>query len=340
MSRHSIREHERSATHVDHGCANPNGSYANKAWSNEQTLHVAAMYSNPQRWNTRLRLFNDFRRHMASMPNIRLYVGELAYGNRPFEVTSANCPTDFQFRSQDELWHKENILNLVIQQFDPGWEYGGYCDGDFHWTRHDLGVETIQELQHYDWVQMFSSHTNLGPDHQVLGNGVGYVAAIHQRLMQGKDPHTYTWPGSPGGAWAFRREAFSKCGQLLDTCILGSGDYYMARALMMHEHEHPELYGCGPKYAESILAWHKRAAVLRGNVGYVDAHACHHFHGPIKNRGYNWRWKILKENAYNPFEDIFRDARGVYRLTPDKPGFRDDLRRYFQSRNEDQISLV
>ena len=56
-------------------------------WSNDATLHVASAYSNPLRWRTRRVLMNDFRQHMAASPNVALHAGELAYGDRPFEVT-------------------------------------------------------------------------------------------------------------------------------------------------------------------------------------------------------------------------------------------------------------
>jgi len=82
---------------------------------------------------------HDFRRHLATLPNVKLYVGELAYGERPFEVTSADHPNDLQMRTREELWHKENILNATIQRLFPvGWQYGAYVDGDCHFTRGDI----------------------------------------------------------------------------------------------------------------------------------------------------------------------------------------------------------
>lgn len=84
---------------VDHTIAHPDVHYPVSHWSEEQTLHVATAYSNPCRWRTRRKLFNDFRRHMVAMPNVRLYVGELAYGDRPFEVTDASHGQDVQLRT-------------------------------------------------------------------------------------------------------------------------------------------------------------------------------------------------------------------------------------------------
>jgi len=136
-----------------------------KPWSEAQTLHVAVAYSNPVRWTTRRTLMNDFRDHMQLSANVVLHVGELAYGDRPFEVTGAD-PNDVRLRTSHELWHKENILNLVVQRFPPGWQYGAIVDGDFHMTRRDWALEAIHQLQHYDFVQLFSSYSDLSAQHR------------------------------------------------------------------------------------------------------------------------------------------------------------------------------
>ena len=48
---------------------------------------------------------------------------------------------------------------------------------------------------------------------------------------------------------------------------------------------------------------------------------------------------ILAKHQYSPYEDVFPDSQGVYQLNPDKVEFRDDIRRYFISRFEDDPNL-
>jgi hypothetical protein len=149
--------------------------------------------------------------------------------------------------------------------------------------------------------------------------------------------------GTTGGAWAFKRKALDACGGLLDTCILGSGDWHMAFGLTGEPDIHPqtpELLKCGAAYAQSIKSWQTRASrSIRKNIGVVNCHAIHHFHGSKQNRGYGTRWKILKDNDFNPYNDLHRDSNGIYQLTSEKIRLRDDIRKYFNSRNEDDISL-
>jgi hypothetical protein len=313
-----------------------------KPWAAGQTLHVAVAYTNPCRYQARRRLVNQFRRHMQPSANVRLYVGEAALGDRPFDVTDPANPDDHRFRTRHELWHKENLLNLVIQRFDPDWQYGAYVDGDFHFTRHDWALQAVHLLQTYDFVQLFSTYSDLSPEHGPLNVLPGFAYALRNNLdVTGKpiSPASgYGRPGSPGGAWAFRRDAFDKVGGLLDTCILGSADWHMAVGLAQLEVDHPDTTRCGEPYRHSIRVWQERAKVINRNIGFVRCHAVHHWHGPKSRRGYSWRWQILRDHAFDPYADIYRDSQGLWQLTPAKPRLRDDIRAYFASRSEDDIT--
>jgi hypothetical protein len=92
-------------------------------------------------------------------------------------------------------------------------------------------------------------------------------------------------------------------------------------------------------YREAISAWQQRAAKLKKNIGYVDGFAVHHFHGSKVRRAYSQRDLILVRNQFAPTTDLRADWQGIYQLTPDKPRLRDDIRRYFTSRTEDDPNL-
>jgi hypothetical protein len=347
-------------------------------WSEEQTLHLAVAYSNPFRWRVRRELANDFRRHMMAQPNVVLHFIELAYGDRPFEVTNpALYPTDIQVRTSHELWHKENLLNVAVNHFPSDWRYGAYLDADVQCTRYDWALETIHQLQHYEWVQLFSSYTNLsgktipGYGNQPIGSTYGFAYLYTQnsieRLpgnkamrqegsgfaashMPGVKVSMRRMGGNPGLGWGFRRSAFDTVGGLLDKCILGSGDGFMAFGLagtydelkrygiplnMRHWSEVRNISAYTDEYRAAIYAWQERAARLTRNIGYVDQFVVHHYHGPKDRRGYTTRDNILIEEKYNPLRDVYYDWQGVLQLTPDKPRLRDRIRQYFLSRVED-----
>jgi hypothetical protein len=343
-------------------------------WSEEQTLHVAVAYSNPFRWRTRRELMNRFRDHMEQEANVVLHVGELAYGDRPWEVTSPDNPRDIQLRTTCELFHKENIQNRVILSFPPDWRYGMCCDGDFHILTIGWALETIHQLQHYEWVQPFSSYvdvtgevygaanlpirTNTSFMFNYINNGYR-VSPVYHNSIVGKDgqrvvakcPDPYEeamgveggefmrGTGATGGACAFRRSAFDAVGGMLDRCILGHGDWYMAHQLVGVPPPDIHTQQYHPNYKAYVTAWGRKATALRKNVGYVDAMAMHHFHGSKTRRGYSSRDVILARNHFDPMEDLITDWQGIYQLRPDAISLRDDIRRYFISRFEDDPNI-
>ena len=68
-------------------------------------LDVVAVVSNPVRYRARYDLFRAFEAHVQEA-GARLTVVEMAFANRPFEVTRADEPRHVQFRSAHEFWAK------------------------------------------------------------------------------------------------------------------------------------------------------------------------------------------------------------------------------------------
>ena len=309
----------------------PNIHAAWAKWSEEQVLHVVAAYINPYRWNSRRRLAHDFRRHMEHAPNVRLHMVEVAFGERPFELTSPDNPDDIQLRTSHSLWLKENVLNIAIRRLHENWKYAAIIDADFTMTRHDWALEGIHKLQHHPWVQLFSSYAVQGPTGRPTAIRPSFAYAYdhyfdgqleRHKILTGGQPYTpdpgkvacssaTRSPGATGGAWAFTREAYEAVGGLLETCVLGAGDWHMAFGLVGNPLCGHEVTHCGDAYRDSIQAWQEKAfAAVRGNIGYVDGLAMHGWHGDGEKRGYGYRWKMLKEHAFDPAIDLIRDDQG------------------------------
>jgi hypothetical protein len=354
-------------------------------WSNDALLHVAVAYTNPFRWRTRRETMNKLRDHLAHQANVQLYVGELAFGDRPWEVTSPDNPLDLQLRTTHEGFFKENIQSVIVQRlFPPNWKYGMTCDADFHIVTVGWALETIHQLQHYDWLQPFSSYLDVtggvygqaNAPYRVnssflfnyINNGYRVSKEYHNGIVgpDGKfnkhhhhhhHHHHYEeamLPGEPshiegeflrgvgatGGAYAFRRSAYEAVGGMLDRCILGHGDWYMAYQLVGQEPPDIHSQKYAPAYKDYVLAWGEKAKRIKRNVGYVDAMAMHMFHGSKTRRGYSSRDVILAKNKFDPYRDLHPDYQGIWQFDPEKWELRDDLRRYFISRGEDDPNIV
>ena len=317
----------------------------------DDLLHVIAVISNPVRYRSRYKLFKDFEKQISSC-GAKLLVVECAYGDRPFEITSGDNKNHIQVRTSHELWHKENLINIGISRLPSDWKYVAWVDADITFARHDFACETVQQLQHFDIVQMFSHAIDLGPEEEPIQSheGLGFcywkalkgIQAYKTSLNQGGS--YYYQPGKsnlwhPGFAWAARRKALDDLGGLMDFCILGAADHHMARCLI-GDGMTTLPQNIGSSYCERVKVWQERAdRFINRNIGYTPGTIMHHWHGPKRQRYYAERWKILTRNGYDPGVDLKYDTQGLLQLTDRSMELRDGIRSYFRARNEDGLDL-
>lgn len=303
--------------------------------STERKLYVVTCVSNPVRYKSRYDLYRKFAKHMEDSGAI-LYTAEMAFGDRPHVLTERNNIQHIQTRSFFELWSKEVLLNLAIQQLPDDWEYVAWIDADVQFTRPDWVQETVEQLQHYHFVQMFSHAQDLGPQMEPLKTHTGFVYDYYHNPDSVKKGGYATF-SHPGYAWAARREALDAVGGLIDHGILGSGDRHMACG-MIGKIEHSYNGGVHPNYKEICLEWQRRCETyVKRDIGYVAGTLNHYWHGAKQNRGYNDRWKILVDHQFDPYRDIYKDTQGLWQLDDGKLELRDAIRKYFRSRAEDCI---
>jgi hypothetical protein len=302
-------------------------------------LYVIGALSNPVRYDRRYQLFDKWKKYMLGFPNLRLYTVEMAFGERGFYTGPEETMQCVQLRSYEELWHKENMINLAVARLPDDWEYVAWIDTDIMFSRPDWVDETIHQLQHYMFVQMFETAIDLGPTGQALKMHNSMIA----NYLRGASfaPGYLDW--HPGFAWAARREAWDAVGGLFDQAVLGSGDRHMACAMIGKA---PVSYSAqlSKGYKDAVLNWEDKCdRYIKRDVGFVQGTILHQWHGKKRDRGYQSRWKILESNKFNPVTDLKRDWQGLWQLevTNDRQiELRDDIRRYFRSRNEDSIDLA
>lgn len=327
-------------------------------------FYVVAVVSNPVRYRTRWRLFKEFLEHMKDM-GAQVLVVEQAFGRREPQVCSdyrhsdkeiwnqSHNPFHLVVRTDAELWHKENLINLGIQHLTrlrPKWKYVAWIDADVIFQRRDIISETAHQLQHYDIVQMFSHVTDLGPEYQPIKQFSGFVYSYHQN-----DRFPPIGPGN-GGYYSYDKKSFWHCGyawaatrsameriSLFDKGILGAGDHHMALALIGAAGKSlPN--GITRGYRDAVLSWESQALhEFQKNIGYVPGMITHNWHGHKKNRKYAERWDILVKNKFDPTKDLIRDNQGLYRLNMSHGErsirLRDDIRQYFRQRDEDSTYM-
>lgn len=297
----------------------------------DDTLHIITVISNICEFKRRWELMNKFIERTEKIPNIKLYVVELTYGDQDFYITSPNNPNHLQLRTKYALWHKENMINLGIKKLLPeDWKAVAWIDGDIEFENPNWVIDTLKVLTEFDVVQLFTTCFDLDEKEipMSIWQSFGYKYC-HGEKFEYKRGINY-W--HTGYAWACTREYYNKIGGLFDKAILGSGDYIMCQG-----------YFGKPAFGNKILTNFKSVVenyisnLKDIKIGYIPTNIKHYFHGSKANRKYVERNEILIKYNYDPNLHIKYDEQGVIIPTPDMPQeFIIDIYNYFAERNEDE----
>ncbi len=313
-------------------------------------LYVVTAVFNPHRFRSRWKLYKEFEKYVLSYKEAHLVTIECSFGNRQKVLVEdqGDNHTVIHVRTKDELWLKENLINIAIQRLPEDWKYVAWVDADIKFARPDWVGETIQKLQHYQVIQMFSQAVDLSPQFEILKTHTGFMYCFKNDIpnLNKRMQLCYYQPGEggaywhPGFAWAARREAIDCLGGLIDWSILGGGDMYMAYALVGQLNKRNMPNSLGPKGISYLKEWQNRAEkYIRRNVGYMEGLILHYWHGKKSDRKYQDRGQILVDARFDADKDIKRDWQGLYQLNPENVKLRDGIRNYFGARNEDSIDI-
>lgn len=305
-------------------------------------LYVVNCIFNPFNFQSRYRLYGHFKKHMEDS-GAKLFTVEVAFGDRPFKVTTPDNPMNLQLRTNHILWHKERALNLGFKKLFhvvPDSRYLGFFDADITFAHPEWVSEATHKLSHLSIIQPYATAINLNSQDDYMWHCPSTIRAyidgrgFHQHPPM---PIHYIYKGHPGLAWCIRRDAYEAIGGLYDKCVAGSGDTVMANALKgdwsAYLPAHPS------KRMEDMMAeWQQRTdRHIRSSLGYAPGCLLHHWHGPSEKRGYEKRWSILSYHQFDPVIDLVEDDGGLYKWAGNKPQLEDDIRLSLSSRNEDQL---
>jgi hypothetical protein len=290
------------------------------------------------RYHSRYRIFREWQQKITATPNAQLYVVELAFGDRQFEVTDPQNPKHLQLRSSHNFWYKEPMINLGVRHLLPrNWKYVAWVDADVWFSNSDWALETIHQLQHDPVIQPWSEAVDLGPS----GETLQLFQSFGQIITKGKKPQSKpTQPysfGHPGYAWAATREFWEQASGVMDFAALGSADSHMAWAMYGHVDEsyHVEMSAGFKKACNDWQA--KVLPVTQGHVGFIPGTLSHVWHGSKKKRWYRERWQILVDNQFDPLVDLRYDAQGLPYIW-NKPKLEREIGQYMAARDEDGSS--
>ena len=177
-----------------------------------EPLYALVPVSNPWRWKSRWKHTDRAIKHFMDSGCVVVLIEtsfnrrESVYADSGLDGTPANCGiigSDPKFRhryinlrSSEELWLKENMINVGAGWLPYDWQQMCWLDSDVHFVRPNWAGECIQKLQHYSFLQMFSQARDLNPNYEMLpeeyphANGVSFVKSwrdgdLEQNLSSG-----------------------------------------------------------------------------------------------------------------------------------------------------------
>ncbi|NBQ71207.1 MAG: hypothetical protein EBU46_21180, partial [Nitrosomonadaceae bacterium] len=291
-------------------------------------------FFNPAGFKTNLANYRQFADYMKQI-GCPLYSVELAFGDRPFELEPAE--NLWQIRTNDVMWHKERLLNLVEKRVPPQYTKIIWTDADLRWPDNpEWFKQTSLTLNWTKIVQPFSEAHYLTEEHALEFVKRGAVWA-HKTGRNAFDFYQH----HPGFVWAARREFFTKFG-LYDRPVVGSGDSLMTLALLgqprMVLDKYASVFAICPDLLADFLAWAEPVSKwVNGSVAYLDTVLQHMWHGRTSDRKYHERLGYVKDLI--PARDLITNADGVYCWAD---GVAEDLRKkisgYFAVRREDRVT--
>ena len=162
-----------------------------------EPLYAIVPVFNPFRWKSRIKHTERALKHFHDIGAVIILVEvgfnrrELVFKDNGLDGTLSSCPiNDSRFRhkyiglhSKDELWLKENAINVGVQNCPYDWQQLGWFDSDIHFIRPNIIGEMIHQLQHYAFIQPFTQARDLGPNYEMLNedyphaSGIGFVHA-------------------------------------------------------------------------------------------------------------------------------------------------------------------
>lgn len=179
-----------------------------------EPLYAVVPYFNPWRWKSRIKHTERAIKHFHDSGATIILV-EVGFNRREFvfqdsglDGMATSCGilgSDSRFRhkwigirTKDELWLKENAINIGVQQLTwlyPDWQQVCWLDSDVHFLRPNWVGECIHKLQHgttsdIAFLQMFSHARDLGPSYEMMdedyphANGLGFVTAWQRGIIK------------------------------------------------------------------------------------------------------------------------------------------------------------
>lgn len=274
---------------------------------------VIACFYNPQNSPYRLLAFQKWYR---SVKHLNYRIIECLIGEDAKSQLPDGDPNIIRVKTDSLLWHKETLLNKVVNELPNQFKYVFWVDADVLFTNNNWLVDSVKQLKSgADIVQPFEYCVHLernemmpgfdtlwalsNPDPEKVKAIAGmtnkesnqkkriwrsFCANMVDNKRLGNDVD-YDRHGHVGFAWGTKRSVLEAC-PLFDRALIGGADHIIAHAAA-GQIPHSCITKGFSDNIEEVTAWSNSFFnVVRGRIGYVPGNLFHIWHGDIEARQY------------------------------------------------------
>lgn len=313
---------------------------SDKAYVPSEEGVILSCYFNPKRSKHRLNAFNIF---YESIKHLNHRIIECAIGDGSFELEEN--PNIQRVRAESLLWHKECLLNKLLQDLPPCYKFVFWIDADVMFSNPRWFKDGCIKLSNgFTIIQPFGYAIHLDRDLEkpldvilnrqkrrssVVSKPIGARRvwksfAMNYENGEHWDDLDYDIHGFVGFAWGAQRHVLDNMHGLYERGLIGGADHIMAHAAV-GQIGHPcvsKLYEKNKEYPNKenkeypmVIDWSQRFyAETKGKLGFIEGDAYHIWHGNLDTRQYFQRQ--LDFNNRLPYISK-KDRNGFYSTTDD-----------------------
>jgi hypothetical protein len=248
------------------------------------------------------------------------FFAQIDYGNELDISDYVKRDNRISIKTESILWHKERLLNLLVEKFKLTEKYKYICwlDTDIIFEKRIIVPKDFDAIAFQPYEYSFRPKEDRDIDYsKPFFMGVNRLECF----CKNKD-------GDKGLSWAVESEYLDEIGGFFDYGIVGGGDTFFLKRVFGEKY-HTRCKGLD----QEINTYAENSQIKKKEINYLDNSVYHQYHGKEGNRQYSERIKILIENNYVPQDDLIIEKSGLYRLK--NKDFEAQIKKFFTQRKED-----
>jgi hypothetical protein len=282
---------------------------------------IVACYYNPTGSKYRLKAFKHF---YDSIKHLEHRIVECVIkGSLPELELNSNIE---RIETESLLWHKESLLNYLIQKLPTKYDNVFWLDTDIIFTNKNWLIDSVKALKYDYIIQPFEYCIHLEKDELKPSFNVNShredVSNPHRRHPNMwksfsanyiKSNYNYTHKnydihGHVGFAWGANLQKLKEI-LLYDKALIGGADHIMAHAAV-GQINHDCIHKSFTDDIDTIIMWSKKFHnIFMGRLTYVSGDLYHIWHGDLKDRKYLKRIQDFTSKTKNIH---LKDSNGLY----------------------------